>query len=71
MRVIDPLGGYSQGNEAEFRKDIYLEFGRTYQKDRDVFIESNQRLCIQSSNGTWWRLSVDDSGAVTTEAVAP
>lgn len=71
MKVIDPSPSYSQGNESEFRLETYQAIRDSYSTNRDLFIGMSQRLCIQSPDGTWWRLAVDDGGAVTTEAVTP
>lgn len=71
MRDIDASVEYSQGNEAEFRREVNKSVNACYNADQDVFIDMNQRLCVQSANGTWWRIQVSDAGAITTIGVTP
>lgn len=71
MRDIDAPFSYSQGNEAEFRKEVNKGVNACYSTDRDVFVNMDQRFCLQSPDGAWWRFKVDNAGVISTEAVTP
>lgn len=71
MRDIDPLSSYSQGNEAEFRKEIVKDVARRYSTDQDLFINMDQRLVLQSPDGNWWRVQVTNAGLLTQTLVTP
>lgn len=71
MRDIDPFPSYSQGNEAEFRREVNKDLSSAYQREQDVFIEMNQRLCLQSADGNWWRIEVNNAGVISATAVTP
>lgn len=71
MRDIDAPPSYSQGNEAEFRKEVNKGVDGCYSRDRDLFISMDQRLCLQSPDGNWWRIQVDNAGVVSTTGVTP
>lgn len=71
MRDIDAGPSYSQGNEAEFRREVNKGVDACYSRDRDVFVSMDQRLCVQSSDGNWWRLEVSNAGALVVTGVTP
>lgn len=71
MRSVDASPSYSQGNEAEFRREVTRNITRNYGPGRDVFITFDQRACIQSPNGTWYRIVVSNAGALSTEVITP
>lgn len=71
MRDIDAPSSYSQGNEAEFRSEINKDMNAAYKMRQDVFIEATQRLCLQSADGSWWRMEVDNAGLPVFTGVTP
>lgn len=71
MRDIDAPSAYSRGNEAEFRREVNRSIDRCYNSFQDVMISRNQRFALQSPNGTWYRIKVDDAGVLSTEVIVP
>lgn len=60
------------GNPLDQREDVHLlrvrqdRAGRERRRDaeRDVVIMNERRLILQSPNGHFWEIAVDDTGAV-------
>lgn len=71
MRDIDAPPAYQQGNEAEFRREVNRSLGRCYTSEADLYIPMELRLCLQSPDGTWHRIKVDNAGALSTEVINP
>lgn len=71
MRDIDAAPSYSQGNEAEFRREVNKGVNACYNREQDLFISTEQRLCLQSPDGMWWRIRVSNTGTITATGVTP
>lgn len=67
MNLPKALPAYSQGNESETRQTIMQWFNRLVRKGDTVRFGRNECL-IQSPDGSWWAVKVDDTGALSTEA---
>lgn len=71
MRDIDPSPSYSQGNEAEFRREVVKDISSCYNSNQDVFVTMEQRLAVQATDGLWYRIVVAPGGALSTTPVTP
>ena len=64
----EPPSDYSDEYFAKFRDNLNEEDKLNVKSDRDNFLEDGS-ICLKSANGTWFKLTVDNSGNVTSSAV--
>lgn len=57
MNLPVPPAQYKQGDEAQARRAIQNEDKRN--------VKTGGPYLIQSPDGTWWKLSADNAGALT------
>jgi hypothetical protein len=62
-------GSYDAANEQSVRDALVQEDRRNAKKGETLRFGRNEAL-IQSPDGSWWALKVDDAGVVSTEARA-
>lgn len=67
--MILPKAGpkYDASNESRTRDAIIQWFAKLVRKGDTVRFGRNECL-IQSPDGSWWAVKVDDTGALSTEA---
>lgn len=79
MILPNPPGTYLQAYFAPVLQQIARLLSSSYQKGDDIVISrtynssgtqtGEQRLVLQSPNGTYYKITVDNSGTVTTTSV--
>ena len=63
-----PPETYSKEHFSKLQDAIKLEDYKAVKNDRDNFIEDGS-ICIQSPNGSWFRITVDNSGTLSATSV--
>ena len=69
MILANPPKEYLQGFFATVLQQISKTLTVTYQKNADVELNADQRLIIVSPNGTRYKITVDNSGVLSTTAI--
>ena len=64
----EPPSNYNTEYFAKLRDNLNEEDKLNVKSDRDNFLEDGS-ICLKSPNGTWYQLTVDNSGNVTSSAV--
>ena len=65
MNLPPVTGKYDPATQSEIYTTIRQADSKNMKLDKDNFIDSGS-LCLQSPDGTWFVLSVDNSGTLST-----
>jgi hypothetical protein len=60
---------YSQRDQQDMRRELQRADAENVKRLRDVRLENGERLILKSPNGTLYRLTVDNAGALGTAAI--
>ena len=68
MSLPLPPPTYSQGEEAQTRSQIQQRLDEKLNRFGDVELQKDQRLIMQSPDGSRWSITVNNLGMVTATA---
>ena len=68
MNLPSPTPQYSEKDQAQTRNILELEDKNNHKRNRDVEI-GQSRLILTSSNGTRYKITVDNSGVISATAI--
>ena len=69
MRLTRPPERYSRSSEAQRNLQLEQADRKNRKKGADVELGDGERLVLRSPDGTRWALTVDNTGALGTEAL--
>ena len=69
MKLPTPPGRYERDLEARRNRILELESKRTRKRGEDLELGDGERLILRSPDGNRWALTVDNTGALGTEAL--
>jgi hypothetical protein len=68
MNLPSPTPQYSEKDQAQTRNILELEDKNNHKRNRDVEIGTS-RLILTSSNGTRYKITVDNSGNISATSI--
>lgn len=68
MKLAYPKPQYDQDDEAKVRAAIAEAFAKAYVRGESIELWPGASVVIRSPNNNRWRLTVDNTGALTTVA---
>lgn len=68
MNLPSPTPQYSEKDQAQTRNILELEDKNNHKRNRDVEIGTS-RLILTSSNGTRYKITVDNSGVISATSI--
>lgn len=69
MRLPDPGSRYIQSDEARRNREIELSDRENLKRQQDIELVSGMRLIMSSPNGTRYKITVSNVGAIVVTAL--